>query len=889
MAASISRSTEYTRKYSDFLGVDLSNNGRDSDKHRFSYMQNMYKDYEVDGQTIESVPGYRCILTMSSSYKMNGIYVQKTNDGAYLLLHASSNLYRVSAADLDSLSLGSSIFSMQNKKTSGFAYGTDFYIMDGTKIIKINKNGAVTTIGSTESCYVPTVYYNGEKYEQRNLLSDSAIEKYDIASSDTYSYGTPGLIYTVVNEELGYCALTGRKSTVTGKVVIPQKARIGNSEYKVIKISGNAFLADTNISEVIISEGVEEICQSAFRNCTSLSSLKLPTSMKTLGASCFYGCTALQSVYFGYGLSKIDVTAFGNCTAFSNVYYEGGENELALVENSNLLNDKTISYYSKYQGITVAFRVYSSVKSITKVNVNGISKSFTLYSDELGNSYVMLSFDNKSDIDGASIEIQETLNQYTSNFGNHGASEISGQNAIACCTIAELFDGKIFFSGNQFLPNTVFYTSIDKSGKNNPLYVGEHNYFNDGVGQYPVISLLCVRNSLAVFKQGDDGTGSIFYHSKKDTGDNLIPVIYPVSYVHSGICALSKAINFLDDPVFLTSSGLVALKQNDISNERSIEIRSHNVNRALLKENLTEATLAEWQGYLCVCVNGKIFLGDPRAMFRHNSGNLEYEWFIIDPIGYYYNDKVLYRFATSYKEGYTLHPDGDKQVTTTIYTSTKNGVKTYYTNIGGVKYNAYTTGERYAGTYYPSYIFTAYNNYLFFGGERGGLFMFNNDKRGVAPSFLSEQANFDAAEYAKMYANRIHPEFYSFANHAVKYCVTTVYDDCDVPNMTKNTVKHSLAIKYKSYSHANIICEIGTDTGGFEEACNFSSSGINFEDINFKYLTFAVGDYFTIPINEKEKNWIEKQINLFTEDYNTPIGICSITYRYTIKGRIKQK
>jgi hypothetical protein len=50
----------------------------------------------------------------------------------------------------------------------------------------------------------------------------------------------------------------------------------------------------------------------------------------------------------------------------------------------------------------------------------------------------------------------------------------------------------------------------------------------------------------------------------------------------------------------------------------------------------------------------------------------------------------------------------------------------------------------------------------------------------------------------------------------------------------------------------------------------------------------AVGDYFTIPINEKEKNWIEKQINIYSDGYNAPIGICSITYRYTIKGRIKQ-
>ena len=883
----LSHSTEYTRKYSDFLGVDLSGNGGKSDKHRFSYAQNMYKDYEIDGQTIESVPGYRCILSMSS-YKINGIYTQITSSGVYFLIHAGARLHRVSASDLDALKAGSSILSMPNKKSTGYAFGTDFYILDGSRIIKIDNAGAVTIVGSTATPYVPTTYYNAEAYEQRNLLSDNAIEKYDISSASSHTYGTPGLVYSVVSEELGYCAVVGAKSTVGGKVMIPAKAKIGGNEYKVVKIAGNAFHSNTAITEIIISEGVEEICTAAFMGCSALTSVKLPTSMKLLGASCFSGCNALKSVYAGYGLISVDPTAFSECGAFTDFYYEGGEQELNKVENADIFSARVKHYYSKYQGITVSFRIFSDVESVDSVSVNGIPKEFTQYTDDNGSVCVALSFEDRAKIDGACIEIEETLTPYSSNFANHGIQPMSSLNALSYCTIAEKFDGKIFLSGNPYLPNTVFYTSINKNGENDPLYIGEHNYFNDGVGQYTVTSLLCVRDSLTVFKSGDDGTGSIFYHTKKETGDDLMPAIYPVSYVHSGICALSGAINFLDDPVFLTSAGLVALQQNEINYERSIAVRSHNVNRDLLKENLKEATLLEWQGYLCVCVNGKIFLADSRAMFRHPSGNLEYEWFVIDPIGSYQNDKKLYRYDTTAKDGYTLHEDGDKQVTATVYSSTVDGVKTQYVTINGVKYNVYSEGERYAGVFKPAHTFATYNDYLLFGADTGGVFMFNNDKRGVPPTYLSEQESFDADEYKKTYGKRLHPSFYSFADHAPRYCLTTVYDDCDIPHLTKSTVKNSLVIRYKSYSSAKIVCEIGTDNGGFSQDCTFASSGFSFDDVDFSNLTMAVGDYFTIPISEKEKNWIEKQINVYSEEYNSPIGICSITYRYTIHGRIKQ-
>jgi hypothetical protein len=63
---------------------------------------------------------------------------------------------------------------------------------------------------------------------------------------------------------------------------------------------------------------------------------------------------------------------------------------------------------------------------------------------------------------------------------------------------------------------------------------------------------------------------------------------------------------------------------------------------------------------------------------------------------------------------------------------------------------------------------------------------------------------------------------------------------------------------------------------------------VDFSSINFAYLAFETADHFTIPISEKEKNWIEKEIAISSTD-GAPIAIYSMSYRFAIKGRIKTK
>lgn len=76
-------------------------------------------------------------------------------------------------------------------------------------------------------------------------------------------------------------------------------------------INSHSFQNCVNITEIIISDGVETIEYSAFEGCTSLKSVILPDSIINLSAEAFYGCTALESIIVTTG-NKI-YHSIGNC------------------------------------------------------------------------------------------------------------------------------------------------------------------------------------------------------------------------------------------------------------------------------------------------------------------------------------------------------------------------------------------------------------------------------------------------------------------------------------------------------------------------------------------------------------------------------------------------
>ena len=634
----------------------------------------MYRDYGGEGGgVIESIPGFRKIASLGK--RINGIFNHKCLGKEYLLLHAGDTLYRTEISE--SFSDPEPVGTLTDAKSQGFSEGECFYILDTAAIYKLGGSTALEKIErGSKDIYVPTTYLDGVEYESRNLLTEAFREEFTLTDPWDSSFGTADVNYVITDPVARYCAVSGVFEGFGGQLYIPRYVKIGEVKYRVKEILSGALDGESGIYSVRIADGVEKIGEYAFRSCRGLTSVTIPDSVTEIGNGAFSGCTALSTFYLGAGLTSAGTLVLENTPKLTELNYALDENRFKLIENYGSLAQKNINYKACDRGIMLHLPVYSHAYDLTRATLDGEEIYLDpIYEKEIATGAMVFiedyrhAFDKPVILEGNFNESSVEFSRKSTSFLDTGMGKaIGGFDAVTKCTVVERFDGRVFFAGNPDLQNAVFYSERDLGGENNPLYIGVHNYFLDGTGYYATKSMLAVRDSLAVFKSGDDGEGSIFYHKATDTQEGAITRIYPRSYVHSGTVAKGDSVSFLDDPVFISPLGLSALKEANISYERSVEVRSHNVNRDLLCEDLDGASLTVWCGYLVLGVVGKIYLADSRATFRHETGNYEYEWFILSGIGTYPGDEVLFRYSSTAPEGYDLSSTPDKEADATVVT-----------------------------------------------------------------------------------------------------------------------------------------------------------------------------------------------------------------------------
>lgn len=190
---------------------------------------------------------------------------------------------------------------------------------------------------------------------------------------------------------------------------------------------------------------------------------------------------------------------------------------------------------------------------------------------------------------------------------------------ILGCTLLQVFDNRVFFSGNKDYPNTVWHCSL-----NNPAYCSDTDYYNEGVDTVKVNGLVAGNNALWVFREPSSTGTSIFYHNP--TQDDEYGKIYPSVHSSVNIGCVGKAINFNDDIVFFSQRGMEGIS-GDVTTEQVVAHRSSVVDRKLIAEpKYKDMILEEWEGYLLVFIGNKVYLADSRAVFT-NENHTEYDWF----------------------------------------------------------------------------------------------------------------------------------------------------------------------------------------------------------------------------------------------------------------------
>ncbi len=186
------------------------------------------------------------------------------------------------------------------------------------------------------------------------------------------------------------------------------------------------------------------------------------------------------------------------------------------------------------------------------------------------------------------------------------------------CTMLTVFDNRVFFSGNQDYPNVIFHSALEE-----PRYVSDLGYYNEGLDLTPVKSMVAGNNALWVFKEPSQANTTVFYHNP--VIDSEYGKIYPSTHSSISTGCVATGINFNDDIVFFSDRGMEAIS-GDITTEQLLAHRSSMVDGKLLKEaNYKNMILEEWEGYLLVIIDNKVYLADSRQ--KYQGIDIEYEWY----------------------------------------------------------------------------------------------------------------------------------------------------------------------------------------------------------------------------------------------------------------------
>lgn len=135
----------------------------------------------------------------------------------------------------------------------------------------------------------------------------------------------------------------------------------------VTEIGGQAFM-NTALINVTMANGVTTISTSMFENCTKLETISIPDSVTTIGLKAFNGCSRLKNVNMGSGVKEIGNFSFSHCDSLKNLTFGSGVQTLGnyvlaesgirnlVVPNSVVYIGESLLYYCfDIESISVPF------------------------------------------------------------------------------------------------------------------------------------------------------------------------------------------------------------------------------------------------------------------------------------------------------------------------------------------------------------------------------------------------------------------------------------------------------------------------------------------------------------------------------------------------------
>lgn len=576
-----------TRDYNNFRGVDFSN--KEVALYRSPDALNVWKDYTNNlGKMIETRPSTELLKTFSDP--VYGLFFYKVNTTEMLVVHSGTKLY--SLLDLNKNS---------NLKDVDFTHND--IVLD---------SAISTTLYEWRFDAVGIVQKFRIQFDTVNSKKCMYIYREDAIANKDYLFG-----YWESNDELVYKYVDDIANVPSSVKSGMELTNYGDTYMDYKPLTGSSNLTPRNIPATALPVKLT-------------SKTQIYTGLAPVRGTFFvynnilYYKENTKYVQFN-GTTCSDVVGYVPTTSISRTPAGGG----TIYEDVNLLST---GRKNTFVGDGESLEYYLDAKpidSVSSVKVNGTTMTS-------GTDYTVNTTDGKITFTTAPPE-PDTVGR--DNVEVVFVKAVSGYaDMVLKCSIATPFDNRVFFSGDPNYPNVVRHSSL-----NDPTYISDLDYYNEGLDLSPVKALVPGDECLWVFKEPSQANTTVFYH--EPSIDSSYGKIYPSvhSSISTGCVATGK--NFNDDIVFFSNRGMEAITSS-ITGDKVLAHRSSLVDSKLLAEgNYESLQLEEWEGYLLTIVDNKVYLADSRAMFTNDDHN-EYEWFYwelgITPTCTLVKDDVLY-------------------------------------------------------------------------------------------------------------------------------------------------------------------------------------------------------------------------------------------------------
>ena len=119
------------------------------------------------------------------------------------------------------------------------------------------------------------------------------------------------------------------------------------STNNITSIRPYTFSGCSELSSIVIPDGVTSIQSGAFFNCTKLTSITIPGSVTSIGPNAFENCTNLTSITIPGSVTSIGSNVFDGCTSLNDIRYSGTSESVISALSGYVLTLVTFNYGDK--------------------------------------------------------------------------------------------------------------------------------------------------------------------------------------------------------------------------------------------------------------------------------------------------------------------------------------------------------------------------------------------------------------------------------------------------------------------------------------------------------------------------------------------------------------